>query len=126
MKLTTSIDKLMNSVGVLILSIWLTTLASCGGVDTPSEAVAYQMYLPDSNREKAAAFISRTVSSANPNVDDPEESIEEASRAAIQIYGVRTIGIDTWRNGQGGFIPYHECSPRQRALCDEFMKSGDQ
>lgn len=108
----------------LFLVVLCVAMAGCGS--STDERVSFRPFLIDSNKAKATEFIQETVRAANQHVDDPEQAITQATETALGIYGSMRVGIEIERNYTTWFVPYDQCSPRQKLLCDNFLKTGEQ
>ncbi len=111
---------MLNSRPTLILLAFLL-LAGCN----PDEYVAWENVIPENKKAEAAQWLIDTVEAANPKSDEePEDSIRQAEKTMIKLYGVPTIGIRTERNHKWVFVPYKLCSPRQQHMCNKYLR-GD-
>lgn len=100
----------------LLLTVLLLT--GCGKADSshPAEFPAYETVIPPDRREAAAAWVTATVAAANPYSDEePEDNIEAAQAAALQLFGEPTLGLRTRRNGVWTFVPIDSLPPEKQA-----------
>ena len=103
------------------------TVSGCG----KKESVSYKKVIPKSKSDQVAKWINDVVDSSyrygnnGGDLDDPEDVVRQAGWSATDIFGELTIGIYVSdMGGFGIFIPYDDCSPRQKKICDDFKKMG--
>lgn len=118
-------------VSALVLTAFL--LSACG--DTVKERVIYGKVIPKAKSAEAAEWVRSVMEAAyreghnGGELEDPEKVVKEAKRAAFELFGELTIGIEieNWSFGDYArrqFVPYEECSDRQKAMCDAFREKG--
>lgn len=124
----------MKVYSIFVLLCLSLLFSSCGSYTT--EEVDYRKRIPPEKSQIAAEWINNVVDSAykeghnGGELEDPEKVVREAKRAAKDIFGKVTIGVLVIdRDGIGlpsswEFIPYWDCSPRHKRMCDEAMKEG--
>lgn len=74
----------------IFLALLALSCASCEFKPQPG----FDRVIPPENVDRAAAWITATVAAANQSADDPEESIVEATKSALDLFGEVVPG--TW------------------------------
>lgn len=93
---------------LILVLVFIFTITSCSDrkndrkndekvVYTLKETDMYETYIPEKNREKYSQFIVNTTAAFMNNnhnqIEDPEEIIVEARRAADKIFGIRKMEL---------------------------------
>lgn len=111
-----------------VLALSICALAVGCGPDAPrvpSEAVAFRIVVPAERRTEAADWLWAAIQAANPKSDEePEDMIARAEESMLKLYGEVTVGIKTWDGTRHCFVPYDDCSARQKRLCDAYLEGG--
>ncbi len=120
----------MNKIAKLIIISMAFISSTCEkGERYPHYQLSSKDIIPDSNKQKAAEFIVKTVSAASLHMaagdyEDPEDVIEQAEETASNLYSVKIKGLNMLVGGNSywEFIPPDQFSPEQKIIFDKLNK----
>lgn len=111
----------------LLLGTLCAFFAGCSNVKEVTTSsitrhVDYEIAIPSDRIDTAAKWVTETLVAAHSNADkDPEDSIGEASYAAVRLFGRPTIGIRSCDSMRNVFVPYELLDPTSKQICDDFV-----
>lgn len=109
----------------LMLAV-LALLLGCSGCgrDETTFTPFYGREICPEDQDRAAAYVRLVCqASSSERNEDPEDSIREATRSALEIFGRARLGIWVHQLGFGAvFVPYEQLPPEVRERLDLWTK----